>query len=176
MYFHNVYIPSMKDKYAMIYDGSEWTMVTKEYLIDKMYDDKRVYIEENLDDFLDSLTNSQQKALQRWMKAEENHPYIAKVKDDIKLLLYNKRKIPVDNKKIFDDNYVNNNDIDNNDIDNNDIDNNDIDNNDIDNIEMNIDNVIYVTSKDNKYKGKNNMIKSVIAPRKRTKCKVIRRK
>lgn len=97
--FHNVYIPSMKDKYAMIYDGSEWTMVTKEYLIDKIYDDKRDYIEENLEDFLNSLTNSQQKALQRWMKTEENHPYIAKIKDDIKLLMYNKRKIPIDNKK-----------------------------------------------------------------------------
>jgi uncharacterized C2H2 Zn-finger protein len=98
--FHNVYIPSMKDKYAMIYDGSEWNMVTKEYLIDKMYNDKRVYIEENLKDFLNSLTLSQKKVLQRWMKDEENHPYIAKIKDDIKLLLYNKRKIPMDNKKV----------------------------------------------------------------------------
>jgi len=97
--FHNVYIPSMKDKYAMIYDGSEWNMVTKEYLIDKLYDNKRDYIEENLEEFLNSLTNSQKKALQRWMKAEENHPYIAKIKDDIKLLLYNKRKLPLDNKK-----------------------------------------------------------------------------
>lgn len=97
--FHNVYIPSMKDKYAMIYDGSEWTMVTKEYLIDKIYDNKRDYIEENLEDFLDSLSNSQQKALQRWMKAEEDHPYIVKIKDDIKLLMYNKRKMPISNKK-----------------------------------------------------------------------------
>jgi len=97
--FHNVYIPSMKDKYAMIYDGSEWTMVTKEYLIDKMYDDKRDYIEENLEEFLDSLTKSQQNALNRWMKSEETHPYISKIKDDIKLLMYNKRKIVTDTKK-----------------------------------------------------------------------------
>jgi hypothetical protein len=157
--FHNVYIPSMKDKYAMIYDGSEWTMVTKEYLIDKMYDDKRVYIEENLDDFLDSLTNSQQKALQRWMKAEENHPYIAKIKDDIKLLLYNKRKIPVDNKKtIIDVSY----DIDD-------------DNIVIDDTESNTHNA-YVIPKYNNHEDKKSMINSVIVPRKRTKCKVIRRK
>jgi len=97
--FHNVYIPSMKDKYAMIYDGTNWTMVTKEYLIDKMYDDKRDYIEENLDEFLDSITESQRKALQRWMNAKEVHPYIQKIKEDIKLLLYNKRRIPLDSKR-----------------------------------------------------------------------------
>jgi len=95
--FHNVYISSMKNKYAMMYDGSEWTLVMKEELIDKLYDDKRDYIEENLDDFLDSLTPSQQRALHRWMNAGDTHPYIRKIKNDIKLMLYNKRKLPLNN-------------------------------------------------------------------------------
>lgn len=95
--FHNVYISSMKNKYAMMYDGNDWTLVMKDDLIDKMYDDKRNYIEENLDDFLDSLTNSQRNALHRWMNVDDDHPYIKKIKNDIKLLLYNKRRIPLDN-------------------------------------------------------------------------------
>jgi hypothetical protein len=38
----------MKDKYAMMHDGTNWTLTTKEDLINKIYDDKKNYIEENL--------------------------------------------------------------------------------------------------------------------------------
>jgi hypothetical protein len=38
----------MKDKYAMMYDGKQWTLTTKEDLITKIYEDKKSYIEENL--------------------------------------------------------------------------------------------------------------------------------
>jgi Zinc finger, C2H2 type/C2H2-type zinc finger len=96
--FHNVYISSMKNKYAMMYDGDNWTLVMKDALIDKLYDDKRNYIEENLDDFIDSLSNSQKNALYRWMDADDDHDYIRKIKNDIKLMLYNKRNLPINNK------------------------------------------------------------------------------
>jgi len=91
--FHNVYISNMKNKYAMTYDGSDWSLVMKDELIDKMYDKKRDYIEENMDDFLDSLSNSQIKALRRWMDSKDDHPYVQKIKNDMKLMLYNKRKL-----------------------------------------------------------------------------------
>jgi hypothetical protein len=77
--FHNVYISSMKNKYAMMYDGNDWTLVMKNDLIDKLYDDKRNYIEENLEDFLESLTKSQISALDRWMNSDDDHPYIQKI-------------------------------------------------------------------------------------------------
>ena len=53
---------------------------------------------ENLDDFLDSLTTSQKNALHRWMNVDDDHSYIKKIKNDIKLLLYNKRKMPLNRK------------------------------------------------------------------------------
>jgi hypothetical protein len=96
--YHNVYISSMKNKYAMMYDGNDWTLVMKDDLIDKLYDDKRNYIEENLEDFLESLTASQKNALHRWMEADNDHPYIKKIKNDIKLLLYNKRHLSIKTK------------------------------------------------------------------------------
>jgi len=94
--FHNVYISSMKNKYAMMYDGSDWTLVYKDDLIDKLYNDKRNYIEENLEDFLESLTKSQINALDRWMNATDEHQYVQKIKNDIKLMLYNKRRMITD--------------------------------------------------------------------------------
>jgi len=96
--YHNVYISSMKDKYAMIYDGDKWSLVIKDELIDKLYDDKKNYIEENFDDFLNSLTKSKKNALERWMNIDDNHEKIKEVKNKMKLLLYNKRNIPIDAK------------------------------------------------------------------------------
>jgi Zinc finger, C2H2 type len=96
--FHNVYISSMKNKYAMTYDGSDWALVMKDDLIDQMYDHKRDYIEENLDEFFESLTNSQVSALQRWMDTDDDHHYVKKIKNDMKLMLYNKRKMAINAK------------------------------------------------------------------------------
>jgi hypothetical protein len=35
-----------------------WELVIKDDLIDKLYDEKKNYIEDNLDDFIESLTKS----------------------------------------------------------------------------------------------------------------------
>jgi Zinc finger, C2H2 type len=96
--FHNVYISSMKNQYAMMYDGNDWTLVMKDELIDKLYNNKRDYIEENLDEFICSLTKSQVDALYRWMDTDDDNDYIRKVKNKIKLLLYNKKALAINNK------------------------------------------------------------------------------
>ena len=94
--YHNIYISNMKDKYAMMYDGKSWTLTIKEDLINKIYDDKKNYIEENLDDFIDALSASRKKALERWLEIEDDDKKIKEIKDSIKLLLYNSRKLPMD--------------------------------------------------------------------------------
>ncbi|VBB17557.1 hypothetical protein YASMINEVIRUS_19 [Yasminevirus sp. GU-2018] len=99
--YHNVFISNMKDKYAMMFDGDDWALTTKEDLITKIYDDKKNYIEENLDEFVDSLLPSRKKALERWLETDDEDAKIKEIKDNIKLLLYNRRKmITVDDTKI----------------------------------------------------------------------------
>ena len=98
--YHNVYIPSMKDKYAMIYKNDNWQLVNKQDLVDEIYDNKKDYIEENVEEFCNTLSNSQKNALNRWLLADEhNDKRISKIKDRMKLLLYNKRHIPMTTKK-----------------------------------------------------------------------------
>lgn len=92
---HNIYISNMKDKYAMMYDGRSWTLTMKEDLINKIYDDKKNYIEENLDDFIESLSISRKKALERWLDIDDDDKKIKEIKDNIKLLLYNSRNMPI---------------------------------------------------------------------------------
>jgi hypothetical protein len=98
--FHNVYIPNIKDKYAMKFNGSQWELVTKSELIDSIYDDKKNYIEENLDKFIESLSRSQKRALDRWLETDDNDGKIKAIKDRLKLLLYNKRNIVQKNKQL----------------------------------------------------------------------------
>lgn len=97
--FHNVYIPNMKSKYVMTYDGTNWGLTDRNAVIDKLYNDKRDYIEQNLEEFLESLTESRIRALQRWLAVDEDHHHIKKVKENIKLLLYNKRALGIAAKK-----------------------------------------------------------------------------
>ena len=89
--YHNVYISNIRDRYAMMYDGADWILTRKSELIDRLYEDKKNYIENNMEEFIKSLTNNQTKALERWLNTYDNHERIKEIKDMIKLLLYNKR-------------------------------------------------------------------------------------
>ena len=94
--YHNVYISNVKDKYAMMFDGNDWNLTMKDELINKIYVDKKNYIEENLDKFIDSLSLSRKKALERWIATDDDDNRINKIKNEIKLLLYNKRNFITD--------------------------------------------------------------------------------
>jgi len=89
--YHNVYISNIRDRYAMMYDGTDWILTRKSELIDRLYEDKKNYIENNMEEFIQSLTTNQTKALERWLNTDDNHERIKEIKDMIKLLLYNKR-------------------------------------------------------------------------------------
>lgn len=99
--YHNIYISNIKDKYAMMYDGKNWELTMKEDLINKIYDDKKNYIEDNIEEFLDSLSPSRRKALERWLETDESDNKISKIKEEIKLLLYNKRDFIIDSQNNF---------------------------------------------------------------------------
>jgi len=99
---HNVYITNMKDKYAMMYDGKSWNLTIKEDLINRLYDDKKDYIEENVEDFVKFLTRSQKNALDRWANTDEEDNKIKRLKERIKLLLYNSRDVPINTQKHID--------------------------------------------------------------------------
>ena len=98
--FHNVYIPNINNSYAMIYDGKDWKLVQKNDLIDELYMDKVDYVHDNLEEFCKVLSIYKIRALKRWLKSDENdESCIKKIKKDIELLLYNKRKMIVGTKK-----------------------------------------------------------------------------
>lgn len=104
--FHNIYIPSVKDKYAMKYYEGRWNLVDKNDLIEQIYEDKKILVEENLSKFIDNLSDNKRKRLIDWIEndAEGSGEGTLKVKEEIKMLLYNKRDMPL---KIQKNNEVN---------------------------------------------------------------------
>lgn len=100
--YHNVYIPSMKEKYGMIYNGKSWDLINKDELVDNIYYDKKDMIDDKFEAFYDSLSKPKQEALERWFEDDNNDDtkQIDKIKDKIKLLLYNKRHIPMEARRL----------------------------------------------------------------------------
>ncbi len=86
----------------MIYDGKQWLLKTKNEVVDKLYDDKKNYVEENIDIFCNSLTQNKLKALHRWLDLDDDNKEVTEIKDEIKLLLYNKKHIALKTKEKID--------------------------------------------------------------------------
>jgi hypothetical protein len=80
-------------------------ITTKKDLINKIYDDKKSYIEENLEAYIDSLHPSSEvnlwsrkRALSRWLDTDNEDVKVKEIKENIKLLLYNSKNMAIDNK------------------------------------------------------------------------------
>ena len=94
--YHNVYIPSIRESYAMTFNGNEWKLVKKKDIIDNIYDDKKYFVESNLEDFAKSLSPYKIKTLENWLESDKNDDKnIKDIKKNIELLLYNERKKPL---------------------------------------------------------------------------------
>ncbi len=104
--FHNVYIPSVKDKHAMVYYDETWNLKNKDDVVNDMYDTNRDFIMENIEGINNFLNDGEKRALNRWIDSEKNKDKSDKDKkaiectrENLKLLLHNKRHIPVGTRK-----------------------------------------------------------------------------
>lgn len=100
--FHNVFISNIKSKYAMTYDGKQWNISPKNALIDEMFNSKREYIEDAIADYKEHLLPSQHRGLIRLFEADDDDYRIKNMKEEMKMILYNKRDIPQETRRILD--------------------------------------------------------------------------
>ncbi len=88
----NIYISNFKGDYAMIYKENTWQIVNKKDQIDDMYDQNEMVLETWYDDCKEKyphIVNS----FQRYLKNKDGDIVLNRVKDEILLMLYNKRKM-----------------------------------------------------------------------------------
>jgi hypothetical protein len=96
----------MNEKYAMAYMNNEWKILDRDILIDKIYNDKKNYVEQNLEEFVSVLSKIKMEALKRWIDDSNDSYYedeyqegIKIFKEEIKQLLYNNRQMAMIRKK-----------------------------------------------------------------------------
>lgn len=92
----NIYISSIKGNYAMVYKDGIWQIQNKRDQINDIYNYNEVVLENWYDDYKKTYPHIIQ-SFQRYLKNKDESDIINSVKEDILLMLYNKR------------NYMNNN-------------------------------------------------------------------
>lgn len=119
--YSNIKRTNSSSSYARYHDGQKWMEIKVKDLVDDIYERKRDYIEDNLDEYFDKLTKSQKNGLHRWLSTDDDHQRIQSVKAEIKSLLWNERQLVENNERVLIDRQKNNNmmtkvtDIDNDD-------------------------------------------------------------
>jgi hypothetical protein len=83
----NIYISNMKDKYLMVYDGSNWNLANKTDELDRLYEEKEMMLEEWLDSNPDPILKEK---FVKYLDNKEKDDVLNRIKEDIKLMLYNK--------------------------------------------------------------------------------------
>jgi hypothetical protein len=99
---HNVYIPKINERNGMIYKDGYWKLVDKNELAEDIYENKRDFIIQNLDKYLNKLDENKKKPLLRFLDNDDNDDEaIINTKNDIKKLLYENRHMAMYQKKEF---------------------------------------------------------------------------
>lgn len=85
----NIYISNIKDKYIMVYDGTNWNLANKKDELDRLYEEKEMMLEEWLD------SNPEKELKDKFLKYlnnKESDECLNRIKEEIKLMLYNNQK------------------------------------------------------------------------------------
>ena len=92
---NNVYISNIKNKYIMTYDGDKWNLSNQNETIDDLIDTNEVVLEQKLEEWIENGKDYPEimKKFNRYLEKKEKDDVINKIKDEIKLLLYNNRKV-----------------------------------------------------------------------------------
>lgn len=92
---HNIYISNIKNKYVMIYDGGKWNLHNQDETIDDLIDTNEVVIEQKLEEWLENGKEYPEimKKFNRYLEKKEKDDVINKIKEEIKLILFNNRKV-----------------------------------------------------------------------------------
>jgi len=92
---HNIYISNIKNNYVMLYNGKKWILKDRDETITNLIDDKDVILEQKLEEWIKK-GNEYPKIMskfKRYIGKKDNNKVLNKIKDEIKLVLFNNREI-----------------------------------------------------------------------------------
>ena len=97
---HNIYISNIKNNYVMIYDGKKWTLQDQKDVIDNMLDNNTFILEEKIEDWIKNGKKYPEimEKFNRYIEKKESDEIINKIKQEIKLILFNNRTLVLKDK------------------------------------------------------------------------------
>ena len=92
---HNVFLSNLKSGYIMLYDGKQWNTYNRDEVIDDMFDEKHDILEQKYEEWVDVGKDYPiiYYKFRRYLEKINNDVVMKKIKDEMKLVLYNNRNI-----------------------------------------------------------------------------------
>ena len=88
----------MRDNHVLIYDGFEWQLKERDDLLQEIVYNKTDILNKKFDELVDRLDEFTIRKFNRFLDKKDDDAIINSIKKDLKLMMYNKRKI-VENTK-----------------------------------------------------------------------------
>jgi hypothetical protein len=88
----NIYIPNIKNKYVMLWNGDDWELNNGDDILDDLYENNSNILIDKMEEFIDigdELEPRIIKKFRRFVDKKEEDNVKNKIKEEIKLLLYN---------------------------------------------------------------------------------------
>ncbi len=101
---HNIYISNMRDNYVMVYDGEKWALRDRTETIKNLFDDGRDFLVLRNDQMKEKYNDAHKKYIRKFERFDydiDNYPEKRdEILNDIKLILYNKKDLPLKVRKV----------------------------------------------------------------------------
>lgn len=91
----NIYISNLKNNYVTVYENGEWVLKKG---IDDIYDHKEILLEEWIENEQDNYPELRDK-FEKYLQNKEDDSIMNNIKEDIKLMMYNKKKLVIKNQQ-----------------------------------------------------------------------------
>ena len=97
---HNIYISNIKNNYVMIYDGKKWKLEDQKDVIEGILDNNTFILEDKIEDWIKNGKRYPEimEKFNRYIEKKENNEILNKIKQEIKLILFNNRKLVLKDK------------------------------------------------------------------------------
>ena len=83
----------MRDNHVLIYDGNEWQLKERDDLLQDIVYNKTDMLNGKFDELVDQLDEFTINKFNRFLDKKDDDAIISSIKKDLKLMMYNKRKM-----------------------------------------------------------------------------------
>jgi DNA-directed RNA polymerase subunit RPC12/RpoP len=94
-YNANMYISNLKTNFVVVFDGSKWILKQTDEHLTELFENSAEYLEDSFTNLLNALTKTTKNRFTRFLDQIEEDKTKSRIKDSLKLLMYNERNQPL---------------------------------------------------------------------------------